>query len=785
MWSTDLDRVFGAAVGIAIELAHELVTAEHVLFILLSEDAVTRFFRKVGVSSGVLRTKIFSYLRTELSCISAKSKCDNLNVKFTIGVESIIERTIFHLYVNNRLASFCLLALLLEILQEKESYAAFFLKNAGVNYQNLTKYLEEMCGDDKNANYPAVLLVNEADMFPGTQSKRQVIQGPAGVNVLGEREGRKSAHGGGPSILEQFCVNLNEKAATDQIDEIILRKRELERMMVILSCRRKNNAILTGEPGVGKTALVEQLALEIVRGDVDERLKGCIVYALDIGSLVAGTRYRGDFEERMKNLLSEIEVRGNVILFIDEIHTIIGAGSTNGSSLDISNLLKPLLSKGKLRCIGATSSREFHVVVAKDMALLRRFVRIDLAEPSLEDAVKMMQHAVKHYVNFHSMDYAPGAIRHAAFLSHRFIGSRFLPDKAFDLMDEAGSWARLLVARGQKIKSINKALMEKVITGSSSVPCVKRIDYEEVRMKLKESVRGQGNCVDKIVDYLVAADMQMMPSTRPVGVFLLYGPTGTGKTMLAHKLAEATRMHSIRVDMSEMSEAHSVSRILGAPPGYVGHDKGVTGLLDEVVNKPYSVVIFDEIEKAHHSIHNTLLQVMDYGCITDVYGRKVGFRHAIVVMTSNVGADIYKQKDLGFGGEGEGDKVDGHGLRKSLKKSFSPEFLNRVDLLLPFSLINHEEVEAIINRCLGGMKENLTRRRIALHYNDDVVEYLRRASNITEYGARNIERTVSLELGCKVALLANKKLDECRSKMAIFCSINKDNNALIVKTDNA
>lgn len=749
MWSNNLDKILSLAVSMAMELSHELITAEHLLFVLLADEKVLNFAKFIGINLGPSRAKLFSYLSTELSCITSQKGSNPGNIRFAIDVERIVERTLLQIGIGAQYTPPHSIILLYEILQDKDSFASFFLRSTNITNQKLIKYI---CSTNPEiVSYQASM--KNKSIVP-TQPITRTI--PPRFHIGDEKDARGSQES--TSALDQFCINLNAKAEANDIDEIVSRSKEIERMVVVLSCRRKNNVVLVGEPGVGKTALVEQLAIEIVKNKVDVRLKQCTIYALDIGSIVAGTRYRGDFEERIKNLLAEIEAKENIILFIDEIHSIIGAGSTNGSSLDISNLLKPLLSKGKIRCIGATSCREYHGIFAKDAALLRRFIKINVEEPTLAEATKMLMHVAKEYSKFHSIKYTEDALRHAVILSDRFVGSRFLPDKALDIVDEAGSFARLLLAKGKKVSSIGRRLMEKIVSQSSLIPCSGRmeINYENVKNKLKKSVKGQGISIDLIVNYLIASKFNLMHEDRPMGIFLLYGPTGTGKTFLAHTLAKELKMHTIRVDMSEFIDSHSSSKLLGSPPGFVGHERGTVGFLDEVVNKPYSVVIFDEIEKSHQNIHNLLLQIMDYGFVTDSYGRKVNFRHSIIIFTSNVGADIFGKNSMGFKSEHSNDNYKEHELRKKLDERFSPEFLNRIDLMLPFSSIPNDEAQQIISTILNEIGKKLAKRKINFVYTNDVIQHLQNVANVSEFGARNIKRTINTEIGCKIAEFANK-----------------------------
>ncbi|NEV49116.1 AAA family ATPase [Wolbachia pipientis] len=573
-------------------------------------------------------------------------------------------------------------------------------------------------------------------------------------------------------ILQSYCKNLNDYARSKKIDYVIGRDYELNRTIEILLRRRKNNPLYVGDPGVGKTTIVEGLVLKIIEGSVPSALRSSIIYALDLGSLLAGTRYRGDFEERIKSIIKAIEVKPGAILFIDEIHTIIGAGSTSGSFLDAGNLLKPALARGTLRCIGATTYREYSTSFEKDKALARRFQKINVKESSVNETIKILDGIKHYYEGYHGVYYTKNAIRSAAELSHKYITGRILPDKAVDVIDEAGAYCKLLRNRG---KIVNSRDIKNTITRITNVPCGSESDdlqkVKSLKANLEKVIFGQEQAIESLVNSIKIAKSGLRNYNKPLANYLFAGPTGVGKTELAKQLAESMGMNLIRFDMSEYIESHTISRMIGSPPGYVGYDQG--GLLTESVsNNQYSVVLLDEIEKAHSDIYNILLQIMDYGCVTDTYGRKVNFSNIILIMTTNAGAVERSKSFVGFGHKNFniGDS------EKAIEQVFSPEFRNRLDAIISFSDLSTDVILHIVDKFVLELKKQLTQKGINCLVEDEVKFYLVQMGYSKEMGARPIERLIEKEIKSYLAEeILNRKLTKGK-KLRIY--MNKVKNKI-------
>ncbi|WP_168464663.1 AAA family ATPase [Wolbachia endosymbiont of Ctenocephalides felis wCfeT] len=581
-------------------------------------------------------------------------------------------------------------------------------------------------------------------------------------------------------VLQTYCKNLNDSARSKKIDYVIGRDYELDRTIEILSRRRKNNPLYVGDPGVGKTTIVEGLVLKIIEGNVPNLLRSSIIYALDLGSLLAGTRYRGDFEERIKSIIKAIEAKPGAILFIDEIHTIIGAGSTSGSFLDAGNLLKPALARGTLRCIGATTYKEYSTSFEKDKALARRFQKINIRESSVSETVKILNGIKHYYESYHGVYYTANAIRSAAELSYKYITGRILPDKAVDVLDEAGAYCKLLRNRG---KVVNSRDIKSTITRITNVPCGSEYkDFQKVKSlkeNLKKVIFGQEEAIESLVNSIKIAKSGLRNYNKPLASYLFAGPTGVGKTELAKQLAENMGMHLIRFDMSEYMEPHTVSRMIGSPPGYAGYDQG--GLLTEAVsNNQYSVVLLDEIEKAHSDIYNILLQIMDYGCVTDTYGRKINFSNVILIMTTNAGAFERSKSSIGFGYKdfNIGDS------EKALEQVFSPEFRNRLDATISFVDLNEDTILHVVDKFIAELKNQLTQKGISCSVDEGVKLYLAKMGYSKEMGARPIERLIEKEikgyladeiLNCRLVKgkILNIFMNKKENKIEFVGSVNK------------
>lgn len=578
-------------------------------------------------------------------------------------------------------------------------------------------------------------------------------------------------------VLRTYCKNLNDYARNRKIDQVIGRKYELDRTIEVLSRRRKNNPLYVGEPGVGKTTIVEGLVLKIIEGNVPNQLKSCVVYALDLGLLLAGTRYRGDFEERIKSIIKAIEAKSGAILFIDEVHTIIGAGSTNGSFLDTGNLLKPALARGTLRCIGATTYREYSSSFEKDKALARRFQKINVKESSAQETIKILKGVKHYYEQYHGVYYTKCAIQSAVELSCKYITGRTLPDKAVDVIDEAGASCKLL-KNGRKV--VNSRDIKNVIARITNIPCNSEPnDMQKVislQDNLKRVIFGQEPAIESLVNSIKIAKSGLRNYNKPLANYLFAGPTGVGKTELAKQLAKSMYMNLIRFDMSEYMEPHTVSRMIGSPPGYVGYDQG--GLLTEAVsNCPYSVVLFDEIEKAHRDICNILLQIMDYGCITDTYGRKISFCNVILIMTTNAGALERNKSSIGFGNK----NFDINDSEKAIEQVFSPEFRNRLDAVISFADLSEEVILHIVNKFIMELKKQLTQKGINFFIEDDVTFHLARLGYNKDTGARQIERIIDNEIKIYLAEeILNRKLKK-GTRLRVY--MNKSTNKISFDTN--
>ncbi|MDR2831557.1 MAG: AAA family ATPase [Rickettsiales bacterium] len=573
-------------------------------------------------------------------------------------------------------------------------------------------------------------------------------------------------------VLQSYCKNLNDYARSKKIDYVIGRDYELDRTIEILLRRRKNNPLYVGEPGVGKTTIVEGLVLKIIEGSVPNTLRSSIIYALDLGSLLAGTRYRGDFEERIKSIIKAIEAKLGAILFIDEIHTIIGAGSTSGSFLDAGNLLKPALARGTLRCIGATTYREYSSSFEKDKALARRFQKINVKESSVSETIKILNGIKHYYEGYHGVYYTKHAIKSAAELSHKYITGRILPDKAVDVIDEAGAYFKLLRNRG---KIVNSRDIKNTITRITNVPCGSESDdlqkVKSLKANLEKVIFGQEQAIESLVNSIKIAKSGLRNYNKPLANYLFAGPTGVGKTELAKQLARSMGMNLVRFDMSEYKESHTISRMIGSPPGYVGYDQG--GLLTESVsNNQYSVVLLDEIEKAHSDIYNILLQIMDYGCVTDTYGRKVNFSNVILIMTTNAGIFERGKSSIGFGHKdfNIGDS------EKAMEQVFSPEFRNRLDAVVSFSDLNADIILHIVDKFVQELKKQLMQKGISCSVEEKVKSYLAQTGYSKEMGARLIDRLIEKEIKSYLAEeILNRKLIKGK-KLRIY--MNKQENEI-------
>jgi len=717
MLSKDLELTLNDAFKNAREKRHEFMTVEHLLLALLDNDAAVKVLNACGADMPDLRQELTEFVDSTTPLIPSTD--DERETQPTLGFQRVLQRAVFHVQSSGK-KEVTGANVLVAIFSEQESQAVYVLKKQNVARIDIVNYISH--GISK---------------VPG-----QIESDQHNNEEEGAEEGVEESTQNNP--LESYATNLNEQAALGRIDPLIAREKEVDRVVQILARRRKNNPLLVGEAGVGKTAIAEGLAKQIVDGNVPDIIAESVVYSLDLGALLAGTKYRGDFEKRFKALLAELKKRDNSILFIDEIHTIIGAGSASGGVMDASNLLKPMLSSGELRCIGSTTFTEFRGIFEKDSALARRFQKIDVNEPSVEDTIMILKGLKSQFESHHELTYTDQALRSAAELADRYINDRHMPDKAIDVIDEAGASQRLLPA-SERCKVIDVTAIEDVVAKIARIPPrnVSTSDKDMLRnieRDLKMLVFGQDKAIESLSTAIKLSRAGLKSPEKPDGAFLFSGPTGVGKTEVTKQLATVLGIELVRFDMSEYMERHTVSRLIGAPPGYVGYDQG--GLLTEAVNKnPHCVLLLDEIEKAHPEVFNILLQVMDHGTLTDNNGRKVDFRHVVLVMTTNAGAEVISRRSIGFSEQDH--STDG---MEALKKLFSPEFRNRLDGIIPFATLSRDVVCHVVDKFLMELQVQLDEKHVLLHVDDEVKVYLAEKGYDDKMGARPMARLIQDEL---------------------------------------
>ena len=711
MLSKDLEQTLNDAFRGARAKRHEFMTVEHLLLALLDNNDAIRVLKACGADIGGLRGDLVEFVDATTPLIPEEE--EERDTQPTLGFQRVLQRAVFHVQSSGK-SEVTGANVLVAIFSEQESQAVFFLKTQSVARLDVVNYITHgisKVSNDGDAPEP----------------------GQIGSDDAPAEEGESNP-------LDSFSTNLNNEAAEGHIDPLIGRMAEVERVAQILARRRKNNPLLVGESGVGKTAIVEGLAKKIVDGDVPEILKDSVVYSLDLGALLAGTKYRGDFEKRFKGLLAELKKRDHAILFIDEVHTIIGAGAASGGVMDASNLLKPLLSSGKLRCIGSTTFQEYRGIFDKDKALSRRFQKIDVMEPSPDDAYKILKGLKSRFEEHHGLRYTDRALRVATDLSARYITDRFLPDKAIDVIDEAGAYQQLLSPSKRK-KVIGVGDIETVIAKIARIP-PKTVssDDKDTLQKLEQNLQmvvfGQNEAISSLATSIKLARAGLRQGEKPIGSFLLSGPTGVGKTEVTRQLAGLLGLELIRFDMSEYMERHTVSRLIGAPPGYVGFDQG--GLLTDAVTKhPHAVVLLDEIEKAHPEVFNLLLQVMDHGTLTDNNGRKADFRNVILVMTTNAGAESISRRTIGF--TSQDHSTDG---MEAINKMFTPEFRNRLDSIVQFKPLGEDVILTVVDKFLTELQSQLDEKRVTLDVDEDARLWLVEKGYDIHMGARPMERVI-------------------------------------------
>ena len=685
---------------------HELITVEHLLLAMLDNPSASEVLNSCGANLDKLREDIVGHIEEHTPKVSGK---DDVDTQPTLGFQRVIQRAMLHVQSSGK-KEVTGANVLVAIFGEKDSHAVYFLHQQGITRLDVVNFIAH--GIAKTTE----------------NSQKEQTQETTGSDT-------KTNKG-----LETYAVNLNKLVSEGKIDPLIGREPEVERVVQILCRRRKNNPLLVGEAGVGKTAIAEGLAKKIVDKDIPSVLKNMTIYSLDLGALIAGTKYRGDFEQRLKTVIKQLGEQKDSILFIDEIHTIIGAGSASGGTLDASNILKPALARGNIKCIGATTYQEFRSVFEKDHALTRRFQKIDVEEPTVKNTIEILKGLKTHFESHHNVKFTNNALISAAELSAKFLNDRRLPDKAIDIIDEAGAAQRILPKSKQK-KNIGSKEIEDVIAKIARIPAKNinkddRSSLKNLERDLKAVIFGQDKAIETLSNAIKMSRSGIGPIDRPIGSFLFSGPTGVGKTEVARQLAYTLGIELIRIDMSEYMERHSVSKLIGAPPGYVGYDQG--GILTEQVNKnPYSVLLLDEIEKANPDIFNILLQVMDNGTLTDSNGRKTDFRNVTIIMTTNAGAEALSKSNFGFTQTKKSGDENGE-----IKKVFSPEFRNRLDATVSFTSLDNEIILKVVDKFLIQLETQLHDKKVDASFTEDLKDYLAKSGFDEQMGARPMARLI-------------------------------------------
>ncbi|MCK5695340.1 MAG: ATP-dependent Clp protease ATP-binding subunit ClpA [Desulfobacula sp.] len=747
MISKELSTTLGFAVREAKKRRHEYVCVEHVLYAILNHETGVQTIEKCGGHPEQIKEELEKFFDDKLTRIDTK---EEYVLQQTIGFQRMIQRAINHARSAEK-SEVNLGDILASIFQEKDSHAAFYLESEGITRLDVLKYISHTTEPLKKAGPP---LGPSQKVFKHTdrRTKRQKKKDP----------------------LETFTTNLLKKAEAKKIDPLIGRTDEMDRLMQILCRRRKNNPILVGDPGVGKTAIAEGLAIQINDKLVPDLLENCELFSLDMGTLLAGTKYRGDFEQRLKDVINALESKENALLIIDEIHTVVGAGATTSGSMDASNILKPALSSGDIKCVGTTTYEEYKNHFEKDRAFSRRFEKIEVSEPSVEETTQILNGLKPYYEEHHGLTYSAETIEAAAYFSDKYINDRLLPDKAIDVIDETGAYLRLK-GKGKR-KTVSPKDIEKIVAKIAKVPVTSvtstdKANLESLSKRLFKVIFGQDDAIETMTTSIKRSRAGLASPDRPIGSFLFMGPTGVGKTEVAKQLAHHIGIEFLRFDMSEYMEKHAVSRLIGAPPGYVGFEQG--GILTDSIRKhPHSVLLLDEIEKAHMDLFNILLQVMDYATLTDNSGKSADFRNVIIIMTSNAGAREMSANAIGFGSQSA--HVDSKGM-KAIEKAFSPEFRNRLDGIVQFNHLSPKIMEMIVDKNMKELKSMLKVKKITLSYSAKVRTFLAKEGYDPKFGARPLARIIQttikdkltdeilfgkLEKGGKISIgLKNNKLN--------------------------
>ena len=719
MLSRNLEQTLHRALSFASERRHEYATLEHLLLGLADDTDAATVLRACGVDLDKLRQELGEFLDKDLPGLATDRPGDP---KPTAGFQRVVQRAAIHVQSSGR-EEVTGANVLVALFSERESHAVYFLQLQDMTRLDAVNFISHGIAKAPGRPTPRPTTSEKPEAGAGSEGERE------------EKPGRRNQ-----DALTTYTVNLNKKAMSGKIDPLIGREPEIERTIQILCRRTKNNPLYVGDPGVGKTAIAEGLAKRIVEGDVPEVLAKSTIYSLDMGALLAGTRYRGDFEERLKAVVTELEAQPNAVLFIDEIHTVIGAGATSGGAMDASNLLKPALASGTMRCIGSTTYKEYRNYFEKDRALVRRFQKIDVNEPSIEDTVKILRGLKTNYERHHKVVYTEEAIRAAVELSAKYINDRKLPDKAIDVIDEVGA-SRMLLPEGKRRKTVTLRDVEEVVAKIARIPpkSVSADDKETLRnleRDLKNMVFGQDVAIDSLSAAIKLSRAGLRDAEKPIGNYLFSGPTGVGKTEVARQLASTLGIELIRFDMSEYMERHSVSRLIGAPPGYVGFDQG--GLLTDGIDQhPHCVLLLDEIEKAHQDLFNILLQVMDHGKLTDHNGKAVDFRNVILIMTTNAGAADMVKEAIGFGRDARVGEDE-----EAVKRLFTPEFRNRLDAIIPFASLSEDVVGRVVEKFVMQLEAQLADRNVTIELSSAAKEWLAERGYDKLYGARPLGRVI-------------------------------------------
>ena len=714
------ELVLNRALASAVEKKHEFLTLEHVMISLLDENEVKQTLLHCKGNIEKLREDLGAYLIKEVPLAPENEKGENENPIATLGVQRLVQRALFQVQSSGK-NEINPIDLFIAIFQAKDSWTLYLLNQQGVDRLDVVSFVSHGITNDENSS---------EGKLPNPETGG------------GKDESSRAAMN---DSLSQFTVNLNDRARAGKLDPMIGRKNELDRVIQTLCRRRKNNPLLVGEAGVGKTAIAEGLAERIVKGEVPDHLKEAVIYSLDLGSLLAGTKFRGDFEQRMKRVIQALEVKHErgafPVLFIDEIHTIVGAGSVNGGTVDAANLLKPLLARGEIRVFGSTTFQEYRTVFAKDQALSRRFQKIDVVEPSQDETIQILHGLKPQFEQHHGLTYTNDAIKTAVELSVKHLTDRFLPDKAIDVMDEVGSKLKIAKKTEVTANDVEEMIAQMARIPAKTVNTNQKDRLQSLDKNLKLTIFGQDNAVDKTVSSIRLARSGLRSGDKPIGAFLFCGPTGVGKTELSKQLASHLGVAFLRFDMSEYMEQHTVSRLIGAPPGYVGFEQA--GLLTDAVTKnPHSIVLLDEIEKAHPSVWNILLQVMDHGFLTDNNGKKADFRNVILIMTSNVGSRDSERRSVGFTSEFGGSGAS----QKELERVFSPEFRNRLDSIVFFNPLNMSMMEQVVSKQLVELEHLLLAKNIEVEFDPEVRTWLSKKGFDPKMGARPLGRLIQDEI---------------------------------------